>query len=223
MVLMLECYKYYRKIQFIFLVAAVILVVGGVWLVWTLLKSFSGRLELTTVAFILLFLIILIYFVLTNLKGRLSLKRRSDGALYFALSLVLYFFILVVVDQRFPDYQRFVVTNLVDPTVSEVEQSLATGKQDQLLNEFRAMTRNGKCTAVDYRRERNRDVVHNFVYKATDPEFKIAQGEPVPGDLSAIVKGQSCTNGTKTFQLTDYGKWYQVIDTQKLGTTAPQN
>lgn len=222
MVLMLKCYKYYRKIQFIFRMAGAVLIAGAVWIMWSLLKSFVGRPELTFFAVGLLFLITLIYFVLIHLKGRLSLKRRGDGALYFALSLVLYFFIIMLVDQKFPDYGRFVVTNLVDPAVTGVEKAVEANNEEKLLNEFRTMARGGQCPADDYRRERQRDVIHNFVYKATDTEFKIKEGEPIPGDISAIIQGRKCTNGTQTFQLTDYGKWYQVIDSQKIGTTAPQ-
>lgn len=215
MVLMLKCYRYYRQLRLMFLAAAVILIGGAAWIIWSFIKSLTGRPELTFFAVTMLVIITLIYFILSNLKGALSLRKRSDGILYFVLSLIVYFFILGLVNQKFPGYQHFMVTNVVDPTVSSIERNLQTTKENSLLTVFRDMAKRGQCLRDDYRRERAASDIHNFVYVATDPELAIKPETESAGDITDIIVGRKCSDGTDTFQLTDWGKWYWVIDTHK--------
>lgn len=215
MVLMLKVYRHYRKVRVMFQGVGLFIAAVVIWLAWSFFVKTAGKPEITVTAIVLLVVITLVYFILTHLRGELSMRKSGDRVLYVALSLVLYFFILVLVDQKFPDYQRFVYKNVVNPAVEQVVSQLDANKKEDLLNQFRAMVKNGQCPFKDYREDKNTNVIHNFIYMTTDFNLKTAKGPSIPDSAVAVLKGKNCTNSTETFLLTDHGVWYWVIDTSK--------
>ncbi len=215
MVFMLKCYRYYRKIRLAFQIAGMLLVLAGLWIIWSFLRTVTFKPEITTFAVIMLLVITLVYFVLIRLKGWVSLKGPSDRGLYIAISIILYIFILVLVNQKFPYTRVYVVDKVLNPAVEAIQNQLDANKKAGLLNTFREMAKNHQCPYKDYRDEKNPDIIHNFLYMATDPELQVKVGESVSLSPADIIKGNNCTNGKETFLLTAYGSWYWVIDTAK--------
>jgi hypothetical protein len=211
MVLMLRVYRHYRRIQTLFGVIGLLLVLVATWILYSLLKT--QKPELTLFAVGMLLTVTLLYFILTRLKGKLAIRRFSDRALYAILSLVLYLSILLFIDQKFPFYQRMVYQNVVIPAVVQVERTLDINKADQLLNTFRVMEQNGQCPFKNYQNLNDPNVIHNFLFVATDAAP--SQGPRLHQDPSLIIKGNTCTNGTDTFVHSVTGGWYWVTDTAK--------
>jgi hypothetical protein len=215
MVFMLKIYRHYRKVQALFGTLGLLLILGAVWILASLLKNADQKPEITLFAVGMLLVITVLYFVLTRLKGKLSIRRFGDRALYFALSIILYLAILLMIDQKFPFYQRYVYQNVVIPSVVEVSRTLNINKAEQLLFTFRAMEQNGQCPFKDYQDGNDTNVIHNFLYVATDRVTKPRKGPKLPQDPTLIIKGNTCTNGTDTFVHSVTGAWYWVTDTVK--------
>ncbi len=214
MLLMLRVYKHYRKVNFIFRMAGVLFAVGAVWLIWYLVTPLSEKPEVTLFAVIMLFVITIVYLILTHFKGRLSIRKRRDRALYLGLSMVLCVVMLVFIDQKFPDYRRYVVRNVVYQTMEAYEEAKGIIAEDRLIKQFRRMVRKGECPPIDYRTQKFSGVIRNFFYVTTDLEFKVAVGEATLGNLDQIAVGRVCTNDETTYILTHYGRWYWVVDTK---------
>jgi hypothetical protein len=211
----LKCYKHYQKIHIVFEVIGAILLITAIWLILPLLKSSAGKPEVTVFAGVILFVITLLYFMLTHIKGRLAIKKRGDRVLYIVLSIILFFFVLILADQKLPDYRRYVYQNVLSPSMAAVEKKVEVSKEEKLLNMFRERVRNGKCPFKDYGKEKDPSIIHNFVYITTDPEFKATAAPASEEEPSSTIKGKNCTAGVDTFLLTEYGSWYRVIDTLK--------
>jgi hypothetical protein len=216
MVFMLRVYRHYRKVQALFGIVGLLLILGAVLILSSILKNADLKPEIPFFAVVMLLVITVLYFVLTHFKGRLSLRRGSDRALYGILSLVLYLSIMLFIDQRFPFYQRYVYKNVVIPAVVEVEKTLDINKADQLLNTFRAMEQSGQCPFKNYQDGQDTNVIHNFLFVATDAAPQPARKGPrLPMDPQRIIQGSNCTDGTDTFVHSVNGAWYWVTDTVK--------
>ena len=213
MVLMLKVYRHYRKVQALFGIVGLLLILGAILILSSILKNADLKPEITLFAVGMLLAITLLYFVLTRLKGKLSIRRGSDRALYFVLSIILYLSILSLIDQKFPYFQRIVYQNVVIPAVVEVERTLNVNKADQLLNTFRVMEQNGQCPFKNYQGGEDTNVIHNFLFVATDAVPR--KGPRLPQNPKLIIQGNNCTNGTDTFVHSVTGAWYWVIDSAK--------
>lgn len=213
MVFMLKCYRHYRKVQILFGVAGFLLILGAILILASVLKSADQKPEITLFAVGMLLAITVTYFILTRVKGTLSIRRGSDRALYAVLSMALYLSVLLLIDQKFPFYQRYVYKNVVIPAVVEVERTLNIDKADQLLNTFRVMELNGQCPFKNYQDGQNTNVIHNFLYVATDAAPR--KGPSLPETPQLVIQGNNCTNGTDTFVHSVTGGWYWVIDSAK--------
>lgn len=213
MALMPKIYRHYRRVQSILGVAGLLLILGFVWVFCSILKKAEHTPEITFFAAIMLLVITLLYFILTRLRLTVSIRRRSDRALYFVLSMVLFLSILLLIEQKFPYYRRYVYKNVVIPAVAEVERTLDINKADQLLNTFRVMEQDGQCPFKDFQDGSSTNVIHNFLYVGTDAAPR--KGPRLPLNPELIIKGNTCTNGTDTFIHSVTGAWYWVIDTAK--------
>jgi len=215
MVFILKCYRHYRKIQAFFGMTGLLLTLGVVWILSSLLRNADQKPEIILFAVGMLLAITLLYFILTHLKGKFAIRRQGDRMLYVALSIILYLSILLLIDQKFPHYQRYVYKNIVIPAVAEVERTLDINRADQLLNTFRAMEQNGQCPFKNYLDGQDIDTIHNFLFVATDIAPKPRKGPKLPQDPQLIIKGNNCTDGTETFVHSVNGSWYWVTDSAK--------
>ena len=215
MALALKSYKHYRKIQLIFRLAGILLIILAILIILPYFDPNNLKPETTIFAGFMLLVITVVYFIVTNLKGKFSIRKRGDKIIYVLLSLILYIFILFLIDQKLPNYRIYVYNNMVNPVIAGIVNQSDANQQEQLLNQFRDMAKTEQCTLKNYKNEKYTGVIHNFLYVATDADLKIIKGPMLPHNNDAKIKGRNCTNGKETFLLTDYGEWYWVIDTTK--------
>lgn len=214
MFFILRCYRYYRKVRLVFRIAGLLILAGVLLIISPYLAVSAPKPHTTILALAMLVMITLVYIVLTHIKGRLSIRRRGDKALYLILSMILYFFILLLINYKFPEYRQYVYKNVVSPVVVSAEKQLDANKKESLLNEFRAMVKNGQCPYKNYHDEKNTDIIHNFLYITTDVDLITRKGPMIPS-ASADINGKNCTNGQETFLLTESGEWYWVTSAAK--------
>jgi len=214
MFFMLKVYRYYRKIRLVFRIGGFLIFAGVLVIISPYLAVSAPKAETTILALTMLIVMTLIYFILTQLKGRLSIRKLGDKTLYFILSILLYIFILLLINNKFPEYRQYVYKNVVSPVVVSAEKQLDENKREQLLSEFRVMLKNGQCPYKDYHGENNTGLIYNFMYITTDSDLKTSDKPTIPG-ASAAINGRVCSNGTETFLITEGGAWYWVIDSAK--------
>lgn len=215
MIFMLRVYKHYRAISILLKIIAILIIILAIWLMWPILVSIADKPEVSILAVMMLAIITLLYFILTQVQGKLSIQKHGSKILYIILTMVLYFFILILMDQKFPNYRHYLYENVVSPTALAAETKLEAYKKKSLLNDFRKIAKEGKCKYKDYHYEKDDDVVYNFIYIKTDIEFRAKKSPRIPGSNVSTIQGLNCTKGEDTFLVTDYGDWYWVIEAEK--------
>ncbi len=163
---------------------------------------------LQSFAVAMVFVMVLIYFATARKMVKLVLEKRIHQYLYCVVSLVLYVFFVVFANESYVAYREYVNSQLVNPTIANVQAGLDERKKEDLLNKFREEARDGKCTIVDYSKRKTLGV-KQFLFMVQDAEFAIPGKEALQG--VAALKGRSCTDGENTFLLTEAGLWYWVI------------
>jgi len=215
MFLALKSYKYYKKIKFAFNLIAALLIFSVILIIVPYIQSISIRPEITIFAVFMLAVITLVYFILTNLKGEFIIKKRIDKIIYIVLSLILYVFIIVMINQKLPNYRIYVYDDVVKPIVSGISNQLNADQKKKLLIQLHEMVKNNQCPFKNYKNEKNTGVVHNLFYVATDTDLKTKKSPMLPNNDDMKTRGKVCMNGKDIYILTDYGEWYLLIDTKK--------
>lgn len=170
----------------------------------------SATMEIKVFAVEIFLAMILIYLTTTRKLTQLFIEKQIHLYLYLYVSVILYVFMVIQANQSYAQYKNFINANVVSVT-GGVERILESDQKGRLLKTFRNQVAEGGCTEVDFVQGAETTGVRHFVYVITDPDLARAQ-KALPEDEVDPFVGRACTDGAETFLLTDYGKWYWVID-----------
>ena len=172
----------------------------------------NASLEEKLYAVQILLVILLTYRLATSHLLELTFLKQIHRYLFIYISIVIYVLMILLVNNQYKNYQRFINATIVHPIQENVKVVLENRKRKYLLNEFRRQIHNGRCPHVDYTDNLVIGNVKQFVYITTDSNLSISNTTTSDTPKSYTV-GRACTYANETFLLTDYGQWFWVIDT----------
>lgn len=179
-------------------------------LVLDILKHASFGVKVLAVEMLLI--MILIYLRTTRKIPKLSFMKAIHKYLYIYLSAIFYVLTIVVVNDHYPAYQKYINDAIVNPVSANSSEYIESRKRKKLLTEFRHQIYADECPRTDLRTDQNNGKNKHFVYVTTHTDLKLIEKPINPKDQKAFLTGRLCSNSEETFLLTDYGQWYWVIE-----------
>jgi hypothetical protein len=164
---------------------------------------------LKTFSIILFVVMVVIYFMTTRKMTKMALEKRVHQYIYFVISIIIFAFVVIMMDQSYNSYQNYIQTQFVETAAQNIQATLDEQEEQRLIAQFKKDYLAGRCEEINYTEELTTGLTH-FVYIKTDLELASAQTVPVEEDMPYL-KGQKCTDGENTFLLNEEGKWYWVI------------
>lgn len=141
--------------------------------------------------------------------------RKAHQYLFFLTSTLIAVLTLLLINQHYEGFKRFVHASLVYPISGHRPLILENVTKSELLTTFRQQIYRGLCPRIDYS-TCSADTPINIVYVTTQSDLST---DPLPinhQNLKDYLSGRACTKGDTTFLLTDHGQWYWVIDESKI-------
>lgn len=161
-----------------------------------------------------LLIMVLIYFTTTRKFTHLALERKVHQYMYFVVSLILFVFIIILADDSYTAYRKFINTQFVTPAVENIQTQIDEQKKESLLKKFSGDLAAGKCSSFDYTQQKGPGLTH-FVFVAFDPALAEPSAAPLGQGMPSL-KGKVCTDGVDSFLITEQGQWYWVISNKNL-------
>jgi|GEM_PF-1323376 len=164
----------------------------------------------------IILVIFLVYFGTTRYLTDLTFLKQIHRYLFIYFSMIVFVFMVLIVNQQYENYQRLINAKIVYPITKKTEVVMENYKRKKLLNEVRRMIHNGRCPRVDFTERLVQGEMMHFVYVTTDPALSISNITTSFDEAISLTVGRSCTYENETFLLTDHGQWFWVIDAEKL-------
>ena len=173
----------------------------------------SASKELQLFALILALVMALMYSINIRRSSHLNIEKKIYRVIFFVISIFLYIFILVLTNESYESYAKYVQSQLITPAVKTVELAKEDREESKLLKKFRQQYLNSDCQDADYTEiEGNQVIVKSFILVASEPKLAFSS-EPINlEDPKANLKGKKCTDGKNTFLLTEQGNWYWITE-----------
>jgi len=159
---------------------------------------------------------ILIYLMASRRLPPLHFIKKVYRYLYLYLSVAVYALAIVLVSQYYDTYKNYINATITFPLKNGQAIVLENDERKKLLTEFRHQIYTHDCPRTDLTEMVTNSDVQNLMYITTHQDLKIATKPINKNNPKAYLTGRLCSNGQKTFLLTDYGQWYWVIESQTI-------
>lgn len=158
-----------------------------------------------------------IYLLSTHRLPRLHFMKKIYQYLFAYLSIIVYILMVVLINQYYDVYQHYINAKIVYPIQHKGSLILDNRERQKLLTEFRYQIYSNTCPAIDFTEIKTDSGIQNFVYVTTNADLKTIQKPINRNNPKAYLSGRLCSDGNKSFLLTDYGQWYWVIKENEKG------
>ena len=194
---------------------ALIIVIGVLFIILITLTPLVPMLAMASAEFrlfalLLALLMLLIYSINLRKSTKISIEKKIYGIVFFMLSLLLYFLIIITAYGSYKSYIEYVNKHFIKPAVTSVETVLEEREKNRLLSEAHQAYKEGKCVSVDYIKEQKKILIKNIILIAQEPELAFGDKTVNIDNPEESLKGISCTVGEDTMLLIENGNWYFV-------------
>ena len=173
-----------------------------------ILTMASGEFRLF--ALLLALVMLLIYSINIRKSTKISIEKKIYGIVFFVISLLLYFLIIITAYGSYKSYVEYVNKHFIKPAVTSVETVLEEREKNQLLSEAHQAYQERKCNYVDYTKEQKKILIKNMVLISSEPELAFRDKAVNIDNPEESLKGMSCTSGEDSMLLIENGNWYFV-------------